>query len=106
MTENIELKIYKRLAEIRGNLLSSILERIHISSNNDAPHPEKQRILIIEISKPCDWVKNGFITSEEKAELELLKFLIEGEDDQCEIKRYRNHIEDYHHHHHSDIQRV
>lgn len=93
-----ELKIYKRLAEIRGNLLHNILEKVTQSSDNDGMVPDKQRELIRKIAQPCDWAENNFITQEEKAELELLKFLTEGEDDQCEIKRYRNHIKDYSHH--------
>lgn len=96
--ETTELKIYKRLAEIRGRLLYNILEKLHVSNNNYRSAPEKQRDLIGEIAQPSEWVKNGYITEEEKAELELLKYLTDGENNQCEIKRYRNHIEDYHHH--------
>lgn len=96
--EAVELKIYKRLAEIRGILLNNILAKINLSNNNHRPSPEKQRDLIGEIAHPGEWVKNGFITQEEKSELELLKFLTEGENVKCEIKRYRNHIEDYHFH--------
>ncbi len=98
MENNIELKIYKRLAEIRGNLLHNILKRINISNNNHRPEPDKQRDLIGDIAKPSNWVENGFLTAEEKAELELLKFLIEGENDNSEIKKYRNHLEDFHYH--------
>lgn len=96
--KNTELKIYKRLAEIRGNLLRNILEKVNISNNNHRSQPDKQRDLIGKIAKPSEWAKNGFITAEEKSELELLKFLTDGENNQCEIKRYRNHIEDYDYH--------
>ncbi len=97
MKNIVELRIYKRLSEIRGKLLFNVFTRILESKDSNAS-PEKQRELIRQVSKPNEWVKNNFLTQEEKSELELLKFLIVGEDSQCKIKRYQNHIKDYHYH--------
>lgn len=94
MNTETELKIYKRLAEIRGNFLHNIFKKL-VACNNNRPDVASYRKTVGEITKPSVWAESGLMTPEEKAELEFIKFLLEGEDDQCEIKRYGNHIKNF-----------
>lgn len=84
--KNMELKAYKLLAQLRGNILGKIeLEaRRKFEFSND---PEEHKKVLENISNPAKWDYCGLLNKEDKKVLETLEYLLD--DDMTEIRRYK-----------------
>ena len=77
MSENLELKAYKQLAEIRGRLLEAIIFKCkNISSEYFDDKPERHTELIKFISDSSKWEYCGLLKDKDKSVLETLEYLL------------------------------
>jgi len=87
MTEKMELKAYKLLAQIR----SGMLERIKMEAMNKVEYckdePEESQKWMEYISNPDKWDYCGLLNKENKATLETIEYLLN--DDMDELRRYK-----------------
>lgn len=88
--DNMKLKAYKRLAELRGKMFSKILyearnktEYAHLDSNTE----KEIRKWIGAIANPDKWEYFGILSKEDMRELETLEFLLN--DDKTEMEKYK-----------------
>lgn len=85
--EDIELKAYKLLAQIRGSMLSKITFEARNRVEYDKDKPEKSQLWMEYISNPDKWDYCGILSKEDKHVLETIEYLLN--DDYTEIRRYK-----------------
>ena len=81
----MELKAYKKIAEIRGNMLSTIIQRCRIDHEQKDPIRNEESMEMI--SSPDKWDYCGILSKVDKSNLELLQYLVTP--GQETIKRYK-----------------
>lgn len=88
MSNEMELKAYKMLAQIRGSMLSSIRQRaMNKVEYGKIEKPEELTDLYEYIANPDKWEYCGLLSKEQKAILETLEYLLN--DDQKEPFKYK-----------------
>ncbi len=83
----MELKAYKLLAELRGNMLSFIRNEAKTKIVYNSNKPEEMSKLLLHIADPSKWNYCGLLKNEDKKVLETLEYLLN--DDDIEIYRYK-----------------
>jgi len=88
MSKKMELKAYKKIAEIRQSMLSSIQQRaMGMVAYNKGEKPDDMLKEFEYIANPAKWDYCGLLSKDEKAVLEMLEFLVD--DSQKEIRKYK-----------------
>ncbi len=86
-SDNMELKAWKRLAELRDGLNDSFLYKAR-NSLEYKREPAEIEEKMETFANPAKWVKSGYISESNAAELHLLEYLLD--DDKKEIGKYKN----------------
>lgn len=86
-TKDIEIKAYKLLAEIRGNMLSKIQHQARICVEYKKEKPDELYEWFEYIANPDKWDYCGILKKEDKAVLEVLEYLLN--DDEKELIKYK-----------------
>lgn len=79
MTENIENKVYKEIANIRGRIILGILHRANISEEYHKENIDECYKSIQMIGNKDRWDYCGISNKEDLIKLELLEKLVEDE---------------------------
>lgn len=87
MTENMELKAYKLLSQLRGRMLNRIQMEARNKTEYCKDKPEDSAEWMEYISNPARWDYCGLLSQEDKSALETIEYLLD--DDMKEIRRYK-----------------
>lgn len=83
----MELKAYKILAQIQGNMLSWITAKARNRVEYGAKDTTEAQKLCEVISDPLQWDHHGLLDKADKKVLETIEYLLN--DEQKEIRRYK-----------------
>ncbi len=85
--EKMELKAYKLLAQLRGQMLGKISHEAKNKAEYLKDKPEEAQLWMEYISNPAKWDYCGLLSKEDKKVLETIEYLLN--DEAKEIIRYK-----------------
>lgn len=88
ISEKLELKIYKELSGIWERMFMAVFRDAQTSVLYDSDKPEHILDKMKKLADPGQWVRTGIINETDKANLELMEYLLN--DQAQKIEKYKS----------------